>query len=173
MKTFILSVRAGLNMVYTIATALCLGLLFLLILTNAVWRYSAGGSLVWGEEASIYLMIFGVMIGCAKAYLEDRHVRFSIGLDALADHHRRYGLMIIDLLVMLIGCGWIWSGYEFVIKRGKITSPGLDVPMAVFQSAMVLGGILLTLSALVQCIYRLTTREASTTVPATQHTVTE
>ncbi|WP_428239986.1 TRAP transporter small permease [Gynuella sp.] len=156
MKTLIASVRMHLGTVYAIGTALCLALLFAVILINAVWRYAAGGSLVWGEEAAIYLMIYGVMIGCAKAYLEDRHVRFSIGIDALPDRFRLIGLLLVDLLVTVIGAGLSWSGYAFMVKRGSIDSPGMGMPMAVFQSAMVLGGVLLTLSAVVQLIYRLT-----------------
>ncbi|AJQ93740.1 TRAP transporter small permease [Gynuella sunshinyii] len=158
MKTLIASVRMHLGTVFAVGTALCLALLFATILINAVWRYTAGGSLVWGEEAAIYLMIYGVMIGCAKAYLEDRHVRFSIGIDALPDRFRHIGLLLVDLLVTVIGVGLSWSGYAFMIKRGSIDSPGMGVPMAVFQSAMVLGGVLLALSAVVQLIFRLTHR---------------
>ncbi|MFC6670487.1 hypothetical protein [Marinobacterium aestuariivivens] len=44
----------------------------------------------------------------------------------------------------------VWSGYLFVLKRGSIDAPGTGIPMGVFQSAMIIGGVALVIAALLK-----------------------
>lgn len=120
---------------------------FVIVFTNAFWRYTAGRFITWGEDIAIFAMIFGIMFGVALAYLQDRHVRFSIVVDSLPTHLKRYNLILIDFLVLCAGIGLAVSGYEFMDSRGSRVSPSTSLPMWVFQSSMLMGGLLLSLSA--------------------------
>jgi TRAP-type C4-dicarboxylate transport system permease small subunit len=48
--------------------------LFLIVFTNSVRRYTIGKSFEWGEELPIFIAIYGVMFGIAWAYIQDRHI---------------------------------------------------------------------------------------------------
>lgn len=128
---------------------------FLIVFTNAIWRYTAGRFITWGEDIAIFAMIFGIMFGVALAYLQDRHVRLSIIVDLLPEHLKHYNLILIDMLVLLVGIGLAVSGYEFMESRGSRVSPSTGLPMWMFQSSMLMGGVLLSLSAMTMAALRL------------------
>ena len=62
--------------------------------------------------------------------------------------------IVIDLLVTAIGVGLAISGFEFLTKRGAILSPATGIPMWVFQSATLIGGVLLAVSGMVMIFRR-------------------
>ncbi|HET8905121.1 MAG TPA: TRAP transporter small permease subunit [Saccharospirillum sp.] len=128
---------------------------FSIVFANAFWRYTAGRSLTWGEDAAIYAMIYGIMFGVALAYLQDRHVRFSILVDLFPASVRHYNLILIDVLVLCVGIGFAISGYEFIDNRGGRTSPSTGLPLWMFQFSTLMGGVLLSISALTMGVCRL------------------
>lgn len=137
------------------ALAVLMFAVFIVVFLNAFWRYTAGKSFIWGEEFAVYAMIFGVMLGLGLAYLQDRHVRFSVFIDLLPEKILRWNLVLVDLCVLAIGVGLAWSGYEFLTRRGNIVSPGLDLPMWLFQSSTLAGGVSLAVAALVMGAHRI------------------
>ncbi|MEX1215053.1 TRAP transporter small permease [Saccharospirillum sp.] len=128
---------------------------FSIVFANAFWRYTAGRSLTWGEDVAIYAMIYGIMFGVALAYLQDRHVRFSIVVDLLPASLRHYNQLLIDVLVLAVGIGFAISGYEFIDSRGGRSSPSTGLPMWMFQFSTLMGGVLLSVSALTMAACRL------------------
>ena len=64
--------------IWAFGAGLSIALVFAIIFVNSLRRYTTGHSLAWGEEMPIYLTIYGVMFGIGLAYLQDRHIRFTI-----------------------------------------------------------------------------------------------
>ncbi|WP_051208439.1 TRAP transporter small permease [Saccharospirillum impatiens] len=128
---------------------------FTIVFSNAFWRYTVGRSFSWGEDLAIYAMIYGIMFGVALAYLQDRHVRFSIVVDLLPASLRHYNLILIDVLVLAVGIGFAISGYEFIDSRGSRNSPSIGLPLGLFQFSTLMGGVLLSVSALTMAGCRL------------------
>ncbi|MFY0663219.1 MAG: TRAP transporter small permease [Natronospirillum sp.] len=122
---------------------------FVLVFTNAVWRYGAGRGIVWAADVAVFLMIFGIMFGAALAYLQERHVRFTIVMDLIPPRWQAWNVIFIDLVVLAVGIGLMMSGWEFMESRGRMRNASTGLRMWVFQSSMVMGGGLLTLSALI------------------------
>ena len=162
--------------------SLSMVLLFLIVFVNSVRRYTIGKSFEWGEELPIYLGIYGVMFGMAWAYIQDRHIRFTLLVRFLSESMTRKLYIIVDLIMVLNGLLLVYSGWMFVIKRGRLESPGI-INMAKwfkalagwdgmiwighmypYQAAIVIGGALLTIAALLKLSMRLTEK------PATQAT---
>ena len=158
--------------------SLSMTLLFLIVFINSVRRYTIGKSFEWGEELPIYLAIYGVMFGMAWAYIQDRHIRFTLLVRFLSESLTRKLYMVVDLIMVMNGLLLIYSGWMFVIKRGRLESPGI-INMAKwlkaltgwdgmiwighmypYQAAMVIGGLLLTIAALLKLILRLTENSA-------------
>lgn len=154
MKSLINTLHRSLVKLFGGALALLMLAVFVVVFINAFWRYTAGKSLIWGEEFAVYAMIFGVMLGMGLGYLKEQHVRFTIFLDALPKSLKHWNLVMIDVVVFAIGLGLAYSGYEFLTRRGGITSPGLAMPMWIFQSSTVAGGLSLAVSSAVMFLRR-------------------
>jgi len=152
--------------------------LFAIIFINALRRYTIGKSFEWGEELPIYLAIYGVMFGSALAYLQDRHVRFTLFIDFLPEALRRPVFAAVDLAVAATGAVLAWSGVLLVQRRGAVDAAGLIGPakdyaaqtglgwieafghLAVWQTAISVGGVLLAAASALNFARRLATPTA-------------
>lgn len=130
-------------------------LIFLLVTANAVGRYTLGKSILWGEDTAVYLLIYGLMFGMAWAYLQDRHIGFDLLRRLLPRPWQPWQALATDLMVVIIGAGLTLSAWEFIAARGGRTSSSTGLPMWVFQSSILLGGILLIFSGLVMAARRI------------------
>jgi TRAP-type C4-dicarboxylate transport system permease small subunit len=154
--------------------SLSMAVLFLIVFINSVRRYAIGKSFESGEELPIFIAIYGVMFGMAWAYLQDRHIRFTMLIRFLSESLTRKLYILVDLIMVLNGVLLTYSGWMFVIKRGGVEASGIinlakDLRTLTgwdsliwlghqypYQAAMVLGGILLTIAALLKLFQRLT-----------------
>ena len=146
--------------------------IFLIVFVNSARRYSIGKSFEWGEELPVYLAVYGIMFGAAWAYIEDRHVRFTILLDFLPERHTRGLYMAVDAVMVVIGSLLAYSGYLFAARRGGVEASGLvslarDLAASTgwegflilgqlfpYQLAMAVGGVCLVCAAAMKLLLR-------------------
>lgn len=152
--------------------SLSLMAVFAIILFNSVRRYTFGKSLEWGEELPVFIAVYGFMFGAAYAYMQDRHVRFTILVGFLPRAVTEKLYMVLDLIMVGIGGLMAWSGWQFVLKRGSMEASGL-ITLAKnlsastgwdwilwlghfypYQAAMVIGGAMLSAAALLKFLRR-------------------
>lgn len=152
--------------------------LFLIVFINSVRRYTIGKSFEWGEELPIFIAIYGVMFGIAWAYIQDRHICFTMLVRFLSESLTRKLYIIVDLIMVVNGVLLTYSGWMFVIKRGRVEASGIinlakEVKALTgwdsmiwlghqypYQAAMVLGGVMLAIAALLKLLLRLTENAA-------------
>jgi TRAP-type C4-dicarboxylate transport system permease small subunit len=152
--------------------------LFLIVFTNSVRRYTIGKSFEWGEELPIFIAIYGVMFGIAWAYIQDRHICFTMLVRFLSESLTRKLYIIVDLIMVVNGVLLTYSGWMFVLKRGRVEASGIinlakDLKALTgwdsmiwighqypYQAAMVLGGVMLAIAALLKLLLRLTENAA-------------
>lgn len=156
-------------------------LLFLIVFVNSVRRYTIGKSLEWGEELPVFIAIYGIMFGIAWAYMQDRHIRFTMLIGFLPARMTRWLYMFVDLIMVIVGCLLTYSGWLFVSKRGGIEASGI-INLAKtlkgmtnwdgmiwfghlypYQAAMVLGGVMLVIAATLKFFLRLLVENAPRT----------
>jgi TRAP-type C4-dicarboxylate transport system permease small subunit len=162
--------------------------LFAIILFNSLRRYTFGKSLEWGEELPTLIAVYGFMFGAAYAYMQDRHIRFTILVGFLSRSATEKLYMLVDILMVGIGGLMAWSGWQFVLKRGGMEASALiglakDVRAVTgwdwtiwlghyypYQAAMILGGVMMSVAALLKLLQRGIDRawmnEASAAQPA-------
>jgi len=158
--------------------SLSMAILFLIVFINSIRRYTIGKSLEWGEELPIFIAIYGVMFGMAWAYIKDRHIRFTMLVGFLPESWTRKLYMLVDLIMVINGGLLTYSGWMFVIRRGRLEASGIinlakdlkaltgwDSMLWIghlypYQAAMVLGGVMLTLAALLKLLLRFTENAA-------------
>ena len=168
----LLALQRYLRGFYAFGAGMSMAGIFLIVFVNSVRRYPVGKSLTWGEELPIYLAIYGIMFGASLAYLQDRHVRFTVLIEFFSERTKSWVFAIVDLLVAVTGALLAYSGYLFMTQRGSVDASGLIQPakelaaltdmvwiesvgrMATWQFAVMLGGVLLALAAIVKGIDR-------------------
>ena len=121
---------------------------FAVVLISSLSRYLFNAPIPWGEDVSRYAMIYGTMFGTVLCYLSDLHIKFGIVDNLATPTIKRIISLLVDLMVLGTGVVLTWSGYIFVVKRGSILSPTLQIPMGYLQAAMIVGGVGLTIAAL-------------------------
>ena len=164
--------------------------LFAIILFNSLRRYSFGKSLEWGEELPTLIAVYGFMFGAAYAYMQDRHIRFTILVGFLSRASTEKLYMLVDLIMVGIGGLLAWSGWQFVLKRGGMEASALiglakDLRAVTgwdwtiwlghyypYQTAMILGGVMLSVAALLKLLQRVIDR-AWTNDGSDTHTVAQ
>ena len=147
-------------------SALSLALVFGIIFVNSLRRYTLGKSLEWGEELPIYLAIYGVMFAVGYAYLQDKHIRFTIFTDFVPTAVQRAIFLVGDIAIAAVGGLLVWSGIAFAGRRGDVEASGLVGTaralvestgidwlvwigrMGTYQSAIAVGGGILLIAAL-------------------------
>ena len=180
LNRIIQSASSGFTRLAAAGAWLSMAVLFLIVFVNSVRRYAIGKSFEWGEELPIFIAIYGVMFGIAWAYLEDRHIRFTMLVGFLSDSLTRRLYMIVDLIMTVNGVLLAFSGWMFAAKRGGVEASGIiNLAKSLrsltgwdgliwlghlypYQAAMILGGILLAVAALLRLLKRIT----ETTAPA-------
>jgi TRAP-type C4-dicarboxylate transport system permease small subunit len=146
--------------------------LFAIILFNSLRRYAFGKSLEWGEELPTLIAVYGFMFGAAYAYMQDRHIRFTILVGFMSRTATEKLYMLVDLIMVGIGGLMAWSGWQFVVKRGGMEASaliGLAKDLRAwtgwepiiwlghyypYQAAMILGGVFLSVAALLKLLQR-------------------
>tara|TARA_Y100001001_G_scaffold90905_1_gene88719 strand:- start:8548 stop:9075 length:528 start_codon:yes stop_codon:yes gene_type:complete len=150
-------------------------LVFAIIFINSLRRYTVGQSVQWGEELPVYLAAYGVMFGISMAYMQDRHIRFTILIDFLSDQRKTLMFALSDLVMMVTGVLLVLSGLAFLERRGNTMasgmfglarwlekSTGIEAfaalgTLGVYQFSLILGGAMITFAAVLKFVERLIT----------------
>ena len=167
------SVKHLLSRFFAFGAGLMMCLVFGIIFINSLRRYAIGESWAWGEELPVYLAIYGVMFGVALAYLQDRHIRFSVLTDLLPTGVQRSLEAMSDVAVAIAGAALAWSGWLFALRRGDVAASGLVgtardlvevtgiealswiAKVGTWRFALCVGGVLLAFAALARLSDRL------------------
>lgn len=155
--------------------AISMFLVSAIIFVNSLRRYTIGKSVVWGEEFPVFIAVYGLMFGAAYAYMQDRHIRFTILVGFLPERFTQKLYMLVDLLMIGVGGMLAFSGWRFVALRGGMETTGMislarDLHRIInwdpilllgnygpYQFAMTAGGVLMATAALLKFFDRLTT----------------
>lgn len=140
-------------------TGTSLFVIFAVVLVSSLSRYLLNSPIQWSEEVARYAMIYGTMFGTVLCYLHGIHIRFSFLEDAVKPSFKKVLNFISDVVALVSGVVLAYSGYIFMMKRGAINAPAVGVQMYYFQAAMVIGGVLLAIAALLRIIEITTCRQ--------------
>ena len=137
----------------TVAVAIAaLGVLAMVALMGAavVFRYVIGHPLIWADEAVRYLLVFSVALGLADVMRRGENIRVDLVLD-LVRPRTAWAIEIVGLVAALaFGLALVWLGSDMVafsLDVGLTTAGKIDIPSAWVESALPIGGILLSLAA--------------------------
>ncbi len=137
-------------------TGLSLFAVFGVVLVASLSRYLLNMPIQWSEEVAKYAMIYGAMFGMTLCYLHNSHIRFTFLESLTPKIHHRWIYLLHDAIALAVGIILSYSGYIFMMKRGALVATGTGLPMYYFQAAMVVGGVTLSLAAVIKLVRHFT-----------------
>lgn len=144
----------------TIFLSFCVYIMFILVLTQVVFRYVFNWSLMWIEELARFIMIFIAVSGGTLALKDDIHPKIKIFYNHLTYHRRIIWelflrILIILFLLILIFWGWSWAkaNYSFITS-------GLEIsffwPLIIIPIGSITIFVLLVLDSIALILYKTT-----------------
>ncbi len=125
--------------------------LLLLLLNYAVFaRFILNDSVSWGEELPANLLAMLTFIGAAYLTRSNEHLGFDAVVRELPRRFKTF--VMCSNLILMAGFGALLAYYGGIaaMSFGDRQLISIDLPMALFRSAMPLGGALITLFCLVR-----------------------
>lgn len=102
-------VTASLDMSGRLVAVFCLAVMFLALLVNVVLRYVAGSGIAWAYEIHSVLLPWLVGGGVVVASAQGRQIAITILFDALRGPAARALLVFIQIAILSIAVGVLWS----------------------------------------------------------------
>ena len=130
-----------------------IGILGAAALLICVWqivgRYiSADLALTWGEELSVYVIIWAGLLTASQLVRDDGHVRADIILRMLKPEHQRW-VEVVNCLLAIIFCGGLtWFGWQCTVDAYEIderSMTSLAFPMWIYYASLPTAAGLMTL----------------------------
>ena len=125
---------------------MCSGLMFsmmVVICAQVFFRYVLTASLPWSEELGRYIFIWMSFLGIAAAYYKGRHVAFDLLLLKVRGSVKKWLVIAIDLLTVVMAAAMIAGGSAMVQIGTLQRSPALSLPMHLIFAVMPVSGALL------------------------------
>ncbi len=130
---------------------LCLTGFTLSTLVDVVTRES-GHPLLWLQEVTSTFFTYGVFVGSAVATRRNDHLFLSALTEKMSGGARRFFEVFNRMVVLLVGLGMVWFGWQNVLTGlGSFRMPSM-LPMSYLYLGIPLCGALVALFSLEQIV---------------------
>lgn len=122
----------------------------LLVMTAIVaWtvfgRYVLNATPTWGEPASLFLMLWFILLGGAVGVREMDHMGFDVGLHYARGGWKKALVLTNETLVLIFGIAMVWYGAELAAKVWTDRLPMIGISKGWDYVPIVAGGALVAL----------------------------
>lgn len=132
-----------------VVLALCM---LLLLAWQVFMRFVVGQALSWSEELALTAFAWAMLLAMALGVRESIHVRMEVLIEFMPKSARRYGEMLVALLIFTLGGCLAWAGLSYMRDSFGTTSAAIAYPMAYLYAAAPACGVLMAIFALEQLI---------------------
>jgi TRAP-type C4-dicarboxylate transport system permease small subunit len=134
-----------------IGCGLCLTVFALSTFIDVVTR-ETGHPLLWLQEVTSTFFTYGVFVGSAVATRRNDHLFLSALTEKMSGAPRRFFEVFNRTVVLLVGVGMVWFGWQNVITGlGSFRMPSM-LPMSYLYMGIPLCGALIALFSLEQIV---------------------
>lgn len=144
-----------LTQIEDIVTVICFTFMSLVTLTGVFFRYCLGNPIIWSEEVSRYLMVWGIFIGISIATRKKAQLGIDIFVTMVPVKQRKILTFISHIFLILTYAVMFYLASVFVInasKTGQLT-PILRLQFYYVYMAMPIG-FFLSLIRAIQLFWR-------------------
>ncbi len=110
-----------------------------LLTVNGLSRYLLHMGIIWGDEITRVLFVWGCFIGITNAFIHDNH----IGFDSFARWKPwtlRLSRIVNGGCLIVVGYVVVYYGFKFIRQVGRFPLPAAGLPIGVMYAAGVLAG---------------------------------
>lgn len=105
------------------------------------FRYALNSPIIWSEEASRYLMVWGILIGVSIATRQSAHLGIDVFVSFAPKKVQKALIIISNLLLILTYAALVVLSVQFImmaIKTGNV-SPLLRIPFWILYLCLPIG----------------------------------
>jgi|GEM_PF-780412 len=118
------------------------------LILGIFFRYVMGDSLTWTEEVAMLCFSWLTFLAAALMVRENGHVRVELIESIMSPRYYWLLTQLIWILIGLIGTYMAWNGFEFISLTIGQSSPAIRYPIWVRDVSLPVGGILISIYAL-------------------------
>ena len=104
----------------------------------------------WGDEISMFAIVWASFIITGKTYAEKKHIAMDILINYFSPAFKKLLDVLIDVFTGVVGLIWAWAGLKLVLgvkSSGMVSSSSAQVPMWMVYSVIPIGGMFLLIFA--------------------------
>lgn len=148
MKILIRKLSMSSNFVALVAAVGCFVASLLIAVWGVIARYVIHESLIWGQEAAVYLFIWMTFLGATVVYRERGHPAVLALLHAMPPATQRILLMVAHFVVIALSIVFVVYGAQVVQLVTTQTAQSINMTMAIPYASIPICGTLLIVHAL-------------------------
>lgn len=119
-------------------------------------RYILNATPTWGEPASLFLMLWFILLGGSVGVRELDHMGFDVGLHYLRGPAKSALIIANEVLVTLFACAMVWYGTELAAKVWSDRLPMIGISKGWDYVPIIGGGVLIALFSIEKLLLFLT-----------------
>ena len=116
-----------------------------IIFTNVALRYLTSQSLEWAEEVSRHMMIWLTFLGAGPVLRYGGHIAVENLQDAVPQPLAQAMRAVVAALLFGFFGFMVWFGWVYMQRTQFQLTAATQIPFAYIYSAMLIGGVLLTI----------------------------
>lgn len=109
--------------------AVCLALMLIIVLLQVGTRALSGSGLSWGNEATTYLLVWGISLGAAYAFWDRSHLAVDFILVKLKRSRKFLELFIFGLIYTFLGI-FAYYGWQMTTSSVNMSSPAMRLSLS-------------------------------------------
>lgn len=133
--------RLAIGVIGAAALAICLW--------QIVGRYISNDlALPWGEELSVYMVVWAVFLTASALVRDDGHVRADLLLRTMAPERQRWVEVFNCAIAVIFNAGLTWYGWLLTADSfdlGEVSNTMLRFPLWIYYACLPTGAALMTL----------------------------
>lgn len=118
------------------------------LILGVFFRYVMQDSLTWTEEVAMLCFSWLIFLTAALMVHENGHVRIELIESVMSAKAYWLLIQLSWILVSIIGVYMAWTGFQFIFLTMGQSSPAIRYPIWARDASLPVGGILITLYAL-------------------------
>ncbi len=152
-------INARLSLIALLAAGLGLIAMTAIVAWTVFGRYILNATPTWGEPASLFLMLWFILLGGSVGVRELDHMGFDVGLHYLRGTAKSVLIIANEVLVTLFAFAMVWYGTELAAKVWSDRLPMIGISKGWDYVPIIAGGTLIALFSIEKLLLFITGEE--------------
>ncbi|MET3890481.1 TRAP-type C4-dicarboxylate transport system permease small subunit [Bosea sp. OAE506] len=149
-------INSRISLVALLAAGLGLIAMTAIVAWTVFGRYILNATPTWGEPASLFLMLWFILLGGSVGVRELDHMGFDVGLHYLRGPAKSALIIANEVLVTLFAFAMVWYGTELAAKVWSDRLPMIGISKGWDYVPIIGGGALIALFSIEKLLLFLT-----------------